>query len=173
MPPTFPELVAEAETIARAKVTARECRWATSPTGRVIKTYVTLAVLKTLKGAARETLTLEFLGGELDGEGMRVEGMPQFAVGEIEIVFVAGNTVRFCPLIAMGHGSYRVLTEPVSCGRYVERDARSPLTSEREVQLPQAETASMANADRVSAALSPEAFEEKISAEDSRRAATR
>lgn len=168
VPPTFSELVAEAQTIARAKVTARECRWAFSPQGRVIKTYVTFTVLKTLKGEARETLTLEFLGGELDGEGMRVEGMPQFAPGDIEIVFVTGNTLRFCPLVAMGHGRYRVLTDPATARRYVARDDRAPLTSEREVQLPQGESATISSAEKMSAALSPEAFEEKISAEVSR-----
>ena len=78
--PTFPELVAEAQTIVRARVTSVESRWVATPQGRIIKTFVTVAVLRTLKGNADATLTLELLGGEVDGEGMRVQGMPRFTV---------------------------------------------------------------------------------------------
>jgi hypothetical protein len=170
--PSFPELVAEAETIARARVAATECRWVTTPQGRVIKTYVTLTVLKTLKGSPQATLTLELLGGELDGEGMRVEGMPTFAVGAEEIVFVAGNRIRFCPLVAMMHGRYRVLTDPSTARTYIARNDRVPLEREDDVQLPQRQTAGgpARRMARIADALSPEAFEEKIAAEISRRA---
>jgi hypothetical protein len=172
VPPTFSELVAEAQTIVRGRVTATECRWVDSPQGRAIKTYVTFAVLRTLKGTPAETLTLELLGGELDGHGMRVEGMPQFSIGDTEIIFVSGNGMRFCPLIGMMHGRYRVVNDPVSARTYVARNDRVPLASEFDVQLPQEKvrTATASNA-AISTALSVDAFETKITAEISHRAA--
>lgn len=171
VPPSFPELVAEAQVIARAKVTAVEPRWATTAEGRrVIKTHVTFAVMKTLKGAPQDSLTLEFLGGELDGQGMRVEGMPRFAVGDIEIVFVAGNRVRFCPLVGLMHGRYRVLTDPTTARDYVARNDRVPLQRIDDVQLPQNQTPGPLRLAQAAAALSPDAFENQIAAEVSRRA---
>jgi hypothetical protein len=171
VPPTFSELVTEAQTIVRGRVTATECRWVDSPQGRAIKTYVTLSVLRTLKGAPSETLTLELLGGELDGHGMRVEGMPQFNVGDTEIVFVTGNGVRFCPLVGMMHGRYRVINDPVGARNYVARNDRVPLASEQDVQSPQTHAAvGTARAQAISTALSVEDFESKIATEISRRA---
>src|SRR5947209_171075 len=76
MAPTFPELVAEAQVIVRAKVADVHSAWVASPEGRVIKTYVTFEIRKRLKGETPDQLTLAFLGGDVDGEGMQVVGMP-------------------------------------------------------------------------------------------------
>jgi hypothetical protein len=167
--PTFAELVAEAETILRGQVTGIEARWVATPQGRVIKTFVTFVVLKRIKGTATGALTLEFLGGEIGDEGMRVEGMPRFAVGDVEILFVAGNGARVCPLIGMMHGRYRVLTDPLSARDYVARNDRVPLVSELDVHLPQAEVAT-SRPNQLRAALTPEIFEARIAAELNRRA---
>lgn len=47
--PTFPELVAESQVIARVKVTEIRAAWSDTPQGRIIKTYVTFEVIKQLK----------------------------------------------------------------------------------------------------------------------------
>ena len=60
------------------------------------------------RGAAA-SLTLAFLGGDLEGQSMRVEGMPRFTEGQREILFISGNGTRFCPPVAMMHGRYHVL----------------------------------------------------------------
>jgi hypothetical protein len=169
--PTFDELVNEAQTIVRARVLAVRSAWAESPQGRVIKTYVTVGVEKQLKGTAAAQLTLEFLGGELEGQGMRVSGMPQFAVGQIEILFISGNGTRFCPLVAMMHGRYRVRADPATGREYLTRNDGVPLTSEHDVQLPQAENPIERQLKPVSAALSPAVFEQRITNQLSRRAA--
>jgi hypothetical protein len=167
--PTFPELVAEAQTIVRAKVTGIESGWVAGPQGRVIKTYVSLAVLRTLKGTPTSTLTLEILGGEINGESMRVQGMPQFVVGDTDIVFVAGNGLRFSPFVGMMHGRYRVQLDPASGREFIARNDRVPLTSIDDVSLPQA-GALVAAGHPVGTALTPAAFETRIANELSRRA---
>jgi hypothetical protein len=169
--PSFDELVNEAQTIVRARVLEVHCAWVESPQGRVIKTYVTLAVEKRLKGAPGAQLTLSFLGGELDGQGMRVAGMPEFVVGQTEILFVAGNRAQFCPLVAMMHGRYRVQTDAASGRDYIARNDGVPLTSEHDVQLPQADNPLERQLKPVSAALSPAVFEQRITEQLSRRAA--
>ncbi len=163
--PTFPELVAEAQSIVRAKVTDVRCAWADSPQGRVIKTYVTFTLLKRLKGPGVAEFTLEMLGGEIDGQGMKVSGMPQFAVGQTDILFIAGNGVRFCPLVAMMHGRYRVAHDDATARDYVARDDGVPLESVTDVQLPQEGDSPANRLKRAAAALTPEAFEAKIAAE--------
>ena len=173
VPPSFAELVNEAQLIVRAKVTSVHCAWVESPHGRVIKTYVTMEVLRRLKGEAPAELTLQFLGGEIDGQAMRVSGMPRFAVGQVEIVFVSGNGTRFCPLVAMMHGRYRVQTDPAIKREYVTRNDGVPLESEHDVQLPQEGNGIANRLKRVSAALSPDSFECKIAEEVARHVTNR
>lgn len=168
--PSFPELVGEAQTIVRAKVTAVRCAWVDTPQGRAIKTFVTLAVQKRLKGEAADEMVLQFLGGEVGGQGMRVEGMPRFAAGEVTILFIEGNGVQLCPLVGMMHGRYRVLTETQTARDYVARDDGVPLASEQDVQLPQGTGAVASRLKPASAALTPDAFEQKIAAEVGRHA---
>lgn len=172
-PPTFAALVTEAESIVRAKVVAVQPAWAASPQGRVIKTFVTLQVERWLKGNGAAQLTLQFLGGELDGEELRVAGMPRFHEGQTTILFVSGNGVRFCPLVGMMHGRYHVLPDPDGAREYVARDDGVPLVSEHDVQLRQSANAVEARFKPVSAALSPADFEQKIATEHARHVSNR
>jgi hypothetical protein len=172
--PTFNELVAESELIARVEVTAVRPAWVESPQGRVIKTFVTFRVLRALKGTPVAELTLPFLGGELDGETMRVSGMPRFTVGQTDIVFISDTRgVRFSPLVGLMHGRYRVRTDPATARDYMTRDDGAPLESEADVQLPQAANSPANRLKSVARALTPADFESRISAEVARPAAAR
>jgi hypothetical protein len=164
-PPTFAELVAESQLIVRARVQSVRAAWVDSPQGRVIKTFVTLAVLKPLKGEAPAEVTLQLLGGEIDGHGMQVAGMPRFQPGQLEFLFIAGNGVRFCPLVGLMHGRYRVLADPATGRDYVARNDGVPLASEHDVQLPQPGPALALPFKRPADALTPLAFEQAITGE--------
>ena len=74
VPPSFPELVAEADGIYRGRVTSIQARRVPLPEGdgSVIKTFVTFAVERALKGAEQTQLTLEFLGGTVGDETITV-----------------------------------------------------------------------------------------------------
>ncbi len=166
--PSFPELVAESQFVVRAKVVAVRPSWVDTPQGRVIMTYVTVDVLKCLKGAASNKLTMQLLGGEIDGQGMRVAGMPQFTVGSSEILFVCDNGTAFCPLVGMMHGRYRVLHDATANCNYIARDDGSLLASVDDVQLPPG--LRMVNRLRVGSGLTLESFEGEISKEVARHA---
>lgn len=172
--PTFNELVAESEVIARVEVTAVRPTWVESPQGRIIKTFVSFRVVRALKGTPAAELTLPFLGGELDGETMRVSGMPRFTIGQKDIVFLSDTRgVQFSPLVGLMHGRYRVQTDAATSRDYIARDDGAPLESEADVQLPQAANSPANRLKSVSRALSPADFESRISAEVNRHTTQR
>lgn len=165
VPPSFDELVAEADTVARGVVTAVRTEEFDSPQGRGVHTLVTLRVERTLKGAPADTVTLTLLGGTVGQRSLRVVGMPTFTVGQREIVFVARNGAVMCPLIGAGHGRYHVVTDATTQRDYLTRDNHVPLTSTDEIALPLATTAAAdLVARRISAdqALTLAAFETRV-----------
>ena len=157
--PTFAELVAEADCIVRGTVTAVEARAVATPRGSAIHTLVTLSVEECVKGTAPRQLTLTLLGGALGAKRTIIAGMPQFQVGDREILFVQGNGRQFCPMVGLYHGRYRVLTEAATGRDYVARDNRVPLTATGEVGLPMLDPARIGAVARAPAAgLAPAAF---------------
>jgi hypothetical protein len=163
VPPTFTELVAEADAIVRARVVSIQPFAEQSAAGEVLRTRVTFVVETTLKGRHEGGLTLEFLGGELDGRGLRVPGMPTFTPGATELLFVTRQGAGVCPLVAAGHGRYRVLTDRVSGREFIARNDFTPLASEHDVQLPLSTAAGLVRP--ASAGLSPALFSARILAE--------
>ena len=164
--PTFAELVAEAATVARARVTDVSSRAVPGENGTTtIKTFVNFTTITALKGEPPAEFTLAFLGGEADGERWTIPGMPTFAAGDEEFVFTTENGRNtICPLVGAMHGRYRVLTDRVAKRRYVARDNFTPLTSPEQVAKPMADNVARIAQD-VPSALSPEEFENQISAQ--------
>lgn len=162
VPPTFDELVTEAESVVRGQVTSVRSAYVDTSAGRAIKTFVTLRVERTLKGTppAADTVTLVFLGGTVGRDTLEVAGMPSFQAGDREIVFVTGNGHTICPLIAAGHGRYRVLHDDATDRDYIARENRTPLESTAEIVLPLAAVA--ARLKSPARALSPADFETRI-----------
>ena len=165
IPPTFPELVAEAEAIVRGRVTDIAVRRSSAPDGTpVIKTHVTFSVERTLKGPERASVTLELLGGTIGDESLVVTGLPRFELGSTDYLFVERNGVQFCPLVAVRHGRYRLLRE--AGGReFVARDNAVPLTDVTQVVLPLAALPDVLRSASVAGALTPSAFEAAVIAE--------
>ncbi len=163
IPPTFAELVAEADGIVRARVVALQPYLDRTPAGDVVRTRVTFEVGSTLKGRHQGGLTLEFLGGEVDGHGLRVPGMPTFTPGATELLFVTTQGAGLCPLVAAGHGRYRVLTDRASGREYIARNDFTPLGSEHDVQLPFSNAAALVRPG--AAGLSPTVFSARSLAE--------
>jgi hypothetical protein len=136
VPPTFSELVAEAETVVRGVVIDQRAEEFESPQGRGIRTLVTLRVERVLKGAPRETVTLTLLGGTVGRRSLRIAGMPAFTVGDRQLVFIAGNGRVFCPVVASGHGRFHVQRDPATGRDLVARDNGRPLLSKEEIGTP-------------------------------------
>lgn len=160
--PSFDELVSSADLVVRGVVTDIHCVAADTPQGQAIRTLVTLHVERVLKGSADADVTLSFLGGKLGTRSLRVVGMPTFAVGDRELVFVARNGHVICPLIAAGYGRYHVRHDTATNRDFIARDNNVPLTSTDQIVQPL--EASEQNAPRSSpaTALTPDVFENRI-----------
>ena len=71
---------------------------------------VTYDVSEVLRGRAPKTFTMRFIGGP-DGRGRFLDagGVPQFQVGDQDLMFVSSNGEAGCPLVMCEWGRYRVL----------------------------------------------------------------
>ncbi|MGI9086740.1 MAG: hypothetical protein ACR2HH_03200 [Chthoniobacterales bacterium] len=108
IPPTFDQLVAEADLIIQGKVSEVKSQWVGEGGQRHIVSYVTVQVEDTLKGNPGATYTLRMLGGTVDGETMAVSDAPKFEVGDRDILFVKDNGKQFIPLVGIMHGRFHV-----------------------------------------------------------------
>jgi hypothetical protein len=101
-------MIAEAELIVEGKVVEVTSRWSENRT--TIYTDVTLGDLNVVHGeVARDTLTLRFEGGEIDGFRVEVLGAPSFDLGERELLFVRANNVAVSPVVGVYQGRFKVI----------------------------------------------------------------
>ena len=136
IPPSFSDLVANAEQVVRIKVTKVSSRWDSTPQGPVIRTYVDCEPLRIMKGSVSKTLTLRFLGGQVGEEAMTVADMPKLAEGQTYIVFLAQNGQAMCPLVAAGHGSYPIVKDETTQLEHVSRSNFQRLRAVDDVEVP-------------------------------------
>jgi hypothetical protein len=164
VPPSFEQLVSQADYIVRAKVKSVTAEWRSEGANRHIITKVELDVEEVISGTPPQPLVLEMLGGKIGDQEMRVEGAPKFNVGDEDVLFVHGNGKQYTPLVALMHGRYPILHDATTGRAYMAREGRTPLYSEQEVSLP-LESATQLKAERASTTpLSPEEFISRIKA---------
>jgi hypothetical protein len=108
IPPTFDELVAQAEVIFEGVVTNVKSEWVGEGAQRNIVSYVTFKVEDAVKGQPGQSYTIRMLGGTVDGETMAVSDAPKFKVGDKDILFVENNGSQFIPLVGIMHGRFHV-----------------------------------------------------------------
>ena len=125
---SFAALVQEAEIIAVGSVTAIAAEWDADREAPF--TLVTFSNLDILKGAAATPLTLRFLGGPTpDGSILQIAGVPQFTIGERNVLFVAGNDHYAVPLVGIWQGVYRVVFDSTRGVDTIQTYAGQPLTT--------------------------------------------
>jgi hypothetical protein len=107
-PPEFDQLVLLSDCVVRGTVTDVRSEWRGDGENRAIHTIVSVRVAECLVGDATDTIELVLLGGEIDGESLIVTGQPRFQIGDEDILFIKGNGVRMCPVLAMVYGRYLV-----------------------------------------------------------------
>lgn len=108
IPPSFTELVNEAELIFQGTCTDSKSEWVGEGTQRHIVTYVTFNVEDALKGSPGASYTIRMLGGTVGDTTMEVSDSPKFKPGDRDILFVQHNGEQFIPLVGIMHGRYRV-----------------------------------------------------------------
>ncbi len=168
VPPEFTELVNGSDYIVHAVVKQVSSEKRARGNGVKIVTLVELEVIEVVAGTPPEKVTLELLGGKVGDEELRVVGMPQFAVGDEDILFVSKNGRAVAPLYAMGHGRYGVERDGASGRTWVKRADGVPLQDTAQVSLPLAKGGTgelVRRAAGLSSALEPAEFIRRIRAE--------
>jgi hypothetical protein len=108
IPPTFDQLVSDAELIFQGTVTHTRSQWTGEGAERHIDTYVTFSIEDAIKGAPGNSYTIRMLGGTVNGETIEVSDTPRFKVGDRDILFVEHNGSQFVPLVGIMHGRFHV-----------------------------------------------------------------
>ncbi|MEY2556592.1 MAG: hypothetical protein QOE34_17 [Verrucomicrobiota bacterium] len=126
IPPTFDQLVTEAELIFQGSVTEVRSQWIGEGAEHSIVTFVTFTIEDALKGAPGNSYTIRLLGGTVDGRTMEVSDTPKFKVGDRDILFVEHNNSQFVPLVGIMHGRFHVLKDETG-HESVAKDTGAPL----------------------------------------------
>jgi hypothetical protein len=108
IPPSFDELVSQAEIIFQGTVTNVRSQWIGEGAQRHIVSYVTFKVNDAYKGNPGDQITLQMLGGTVDGKTMEVTDAPKFKRGDHDVLFVENNGTQFIPLVGIMHGRFHV-----------------------------------------------------------------
>jgi hypothetical protein len=108
IPPTFEQLVDQAEVIFQGSVTEVHSVWSGEGAQRHIDSYVTFQIEEALKGVPGKSYTIRMLGGTVDGETMEVTDSPKFKVGDHDILFVEHNGEQFIPLVGINNGRFHI-----------------------------------------------------------------
>src|SRR5712692_9550883 len=108
IPPTFEQLVQQAELIFQGTVTDVRSVWEGEGAQRHINTYVTFQIADSVKGNPGTSYTIRILGGTVGDETMEVTDTPKFNVGDRDILFVEHNNEQFVPLVGIKHGRFHV-----------------------------------------------------------------
>ena len=105
---TFDEKVEGAQAIVLGKVVRQETRF--DDDKRLILTYTTFQVEKTLKGAAPAEVTVVTPGGRVGDIQQTTVGVPDFQQGQENVVFLK-NTRRGPTVLYFDQGAYDVVQE--------------------------------------------------------------
>ena len=165
IPPEFPQLVNESDYIVRAVVKSVACEWREVQGHRHIFTLVELDVREVIAGQPPRPLILQLLGGKVGKDELTVSGVPQFQVGDEDVLFIRGNGQNICPLFAIMHGRYPIMKDKGTGREYITRSNRVPLHDTAEVALPiagAAATALQLRMDNTTDALTPAQFVQRV-----------
>src|SRR3954471_7442930 len=108
IPPSFDQLVQQAEMIFQGTVTDVRAQWVGEGGQRHIESYITFAVEDAVKGKPGQTYTIRMFGGTVGDQGMAISDAPKFAVGDRDILFVENNGTQIIPLVGIMYGRFHV-----------------------------------------------------------------
>src|SRR2546423_14583375 len=128
IPPTFDQLVTNAEMIFEGTVTTLRSDWAGQGTDRHIVTYVTFKIEDAIKGAVGAEYTIRMFGGTVNGQTMEVSDAPKFKVGDRDILFVEHNGSQFIPLVGIMHGRFHVQSD-AGANEKITKDSGAPMAN--------------------------------------------
>ena len=106
LPADFATSVTEAGVIVHGRVV--EVRSVLTGPRRLIESFVTLAVLDSLKGGAGSSVTFRVPNGQVGRYRRIVVGAPEFSEGDEVVVFLHGRAPAMPTLFGLSQGVYRV-----------------------------------------------------------------
>jgi hypothetical protein len=122
IPPTFDQLVTDADAIFEGTVTGLRSEWTGEGADRHIVTYVTFRIEDAIKGAVGAEYTIRMFGGTVDGHTIEVTDAPRFKVDDRDILFVTHNGTQFIPLVGIMHGRFHVQRDETGATEKVAKD---------------------------------------------------
>jgi hypothetical protein len=133
--PTFEKLVADADLVFEGEVIDVRSQLIANGPDQAISTFVSFRVVKILKGSAPAVTVLEFLGGTAGGRTMIVDGIPHFANGDRDILFVDQKQRMISPLVGLNYGRFRIVGDAGDPGSRVYGFGGVPLSFARSAEL--------------------------------------
>jgi len=106
MPADFPTVVRESGVIVHGRVV--DVRSAVTGPSRTIETFVTLAVVESLKGDPGSRVVFHVPNGQVGRYRRIVVGAPEFVEGDEVVVFLRGRPPAIPALFGLSQGVYRV-----------------------------------------------------------------
>jgi hypothetical protein len=128
IPPSFDELVEQAQLIFQGTVTDVQSQWTGEGAQRRIVSYVTFRVEESIKHEAGASYTLRMLGGTVNGETMGIADAPLFKKGDRDILFVENNGSQFVPLVGIMYGRFRLVHDRGTGREIVTTNTGEPVT---------------------------------------------
>jgi hypothetical protein len=128
IPPSFDQLVQQAELIFQGTVTDVHAQWVGEGGQRHIESYITFTVEDAVKGKPGQTYTLRMFGGTVGDQGMAISDAPKFAVGDRDILFVENNGTQVIPLVGIMYGRFHVKKDEAG-GEVVTQNEGQPVKS--------------------------------------------
>lgn len=166
VPPDFDQLVQSSDYVIRGRVKSLRNEIRVRDGRELPFTQVEIDVKEVIAGTPPAAVVLTMLGGRTSNGGqLTIEGVPQFTVGDEDILFVQGNGTNFHPLNAVMHGRYPVRFDKKLNREYIARANGQPLLATAEVALPLADSKlvrELRRTLRADDALTPREFAESI-----------
>jgi hypothetical protein len=127
IPPTFDQLVGDAEVIFEGTVTGLRSEWVGQGSQRHIISSITFRIEDPIKGGSGAEYTIRMFGGTVDGHTMEVADAPRFKIGDRDILFVEHNGTQFIPLVGIMHGRFHVQPDDTGAQERIAKDSGVPV----------------------------------------------
>jgi hypothetical protein len=158
IPPSFDQLVGQADIIFQGTVTDVRSQWAGEGAQRHIVSYVSFSVEDALKGAPGQTYVMRMFGGTVGEDSMGISDGPVFHVGDREILFVENNGTQVVPLVGLMNGRFH-LQRDSSGSEIVTRNENQPV---KNLQRLASETESVSQMDAALPNMTSDAFKSAV-----------
>lgn len=105
------QLTDRAAAIVVGTVVSRRAEWESYGASRLIITKITVAIEQSLKGSLPSTVVLEVAGGTIGDQTLTVSDVPEFRVGDRDVLFLNNHPHAISPLVGSDQGRFRIINE--------------------------------------------------------------